>query len=900
MAVSPASRRGLPYQAHIEELAGRDFSESEDFWRELLLGFSAPTPVDASQGGPPAPGREGYDSREDRLSQAATDGLRAQAEALGVTVNSLFQGAWAILLSRHSGEEDVVFGVTRACRRSTVDGADEMVGNLINTVPVRAKVGAHKSARSLAGDLRQQGLYVRPHEHTPLVMVQGWSEAPGGTPLFDSFLVFDNYLLQSALRRLGGSWERREARLFEQTNFPLAVYGYAESEFILRIDYDRARFDDATIERMVGHLKRLLEGMAADPDHPITDLPLLSEAEERQLLLEWNETSTDYPRSSGVHQLFEEQARSTPEAVALAFKGREISYAELDARANHMAQHLGSLGVVPGDLVAICMDRSIEMMVGLLGILKAGAAYVPLDPKYPKERLAYMVEDAEVEVLVTQRSLAGLLPSQNLQVVAVDADWETIASQPAQPMTGEVTPESLVYVIYTSGSTGKPKGVMVTHQNVVNFFAGMDQVIRHDPPGVWLAVTSISFDISVLELFWTLARGFKVVIQAEDDRLPGQALSENAAAKKLDFSLFYFASDTADMTGDKYHVLMEGAKFADQHGFSAVWTPERHFHDFGGLYPSPAVVGAAIAAVTDRVRIRAGSVVLPLNDPIRIAEEWSVVDNLSHGRVGISFASGWHANDFVLAPGNYSERNQLMYDGIEEVRRLWRGETIRRKGGADNEIDVAIQPLPIQPELPVWVTSGGSPGTFRQAGAIGAKLLTHLLGQDMDQLAEKVALYRSARQEAGHQGEGHVTLMMHTFLAKDMQTVQEKAKGPFISYLKTSSDLVKNLAKSLGLDGDDLSDEEMGEFLEQRFDRFFETGGLMGTPESCMAMVDRIKAMGIDEVACLIDFGIDNESVLAGLELLDELRREANGASADDGDFSVAAQIERHGVTTEK
>src|SRR2546421_1289805 len=217
---------------------------------------------------------------------------------------------------------------------------------------------------------------------------------------------------------------------------------------------------------------------------------------------------------------------------------------------------------------------------------------------------------------------------------------------------------------------------------------------------------------------------------------------DNGAIKHMDFSLFYFASADVGESPDKYRLLIEGAKFADTHGFAAVWTPERHFYAFGGLYPNPAVTSAALATVTERIQLRAGSVVLPLHDPLRVAEEWAVVDNLSQGRVAISFASGWQPNDFVLAPQNYATRREVMLRGIETVRRLWRGEKVRRRDGNGTEIEVSILPRPLQPELPMWVTAAGSPDTFRLAGEIGANLLTHLLGQSIEQLAEKIAVYR--------------------------------------------------------------------------------------------------------------------------------------------------------------
>ena len=617
-------------------------------------------------------------------------------------------------------------------------------------------------------------------------------------------------------------------------------------------------------------------------------------------MVEWNDTRVEYPEDLCIHQLIEVQAAQTPDNVALAFEDQQLTYRELDHQGNQLAHYLRSLGIGPGALVGICMERSLGMLVGLLGTLKAGAAYVPLDPTYPKERLAFMLSDAAVAAVLTQRRLVASLPDHSSPVICLDTDWEAVAHQSQESLENGATAGNLAYVIYTSGSTGKPKGVMVTHRNVVNFFTGMDRCIDHDPPGVWLAVTSISFDISVLELLWTLARGFKVVIQGESIRESDSLQRKTAVAgRKLDFSISYFASGGAEGSPDKYRLLVEGAKFADEHGFSAVWTPERHFHPFGGLYPSPSLISAALATITQRIQLRAGSVVLPLHDPIRVAEEWSVVDNLSNGRVGLSFASGWHANDFALAPQNYSDRREIMFREIETVRKLWRGQSVPVRGGADNEIEVQIFPRPVQSELPTWITTGGTTETYRRAGEIGANLLTHLLGQSIEQLAEKIQVYREAwRSSNSGSGQGHVTLMVHTFVGENLDMVRDKVREPLIEYIKTSSDLVQTLASGLGQDVRGMEDLDQTELFNQKFDRFFETRGFLGTPETCLQMVDQLKQIGVDEVACLIDFGVDFESVMSSLPYLDLLRQRSNETLASTGErYSIGAQIKRHGVT---
>ena len=341
----------------------------------------------------------------------------------------------------------------------------------------------------------------------------------------------------------------------------------------------------------------------------------------------------------------------------------------------------------------------------------------------------------------------------------------------------------------------------------------------------------------------------------------------------IQFSLLYFSSNEADFTDNKYELLIEGAKFADQHDFTAIWIPERHFHAFGGLYPNPSVLGSALAMITERIRIRAGSVVLPLQNPIRVAEEWSVVDNLSRGRVDLAFARGWNPNDFVLAPHSYANSTEILFNGLQTVRRLWKGETIKLPNGVGAETEIRIHPLPRQRDLRFWITCSGGVERFIEAGACGANVLTALLFQSIDELAEKIAAYRDARAKHGHDpNTGHVTLMLHTFIDNDLETVRSTVKAPFIDYMKTSVSLWRHGSKDLN----DLNQKQQEELLEFAFERYFQTSALFGTPAACLETVMRLKKVGVDEIACLMDFGIETKRVLLSLEALNELRIEAN------------------------
>lgn len=351
--------------------------------------------------------------------------------------------------------------------------------------------------------------------------------------------------------------------------------------------------------------------------------------------------------------------------------------------------------------------------------------------------------------------------------------------------------------------------------------------------------------------------------------------SADTLRQDLQFSLIFFSGDGSTTTDDKYQLVIDAARFADQHGFTGIWLPERHFHKFGGLYPSPSVLAAAIAMVTEQIHIRAGSVVLPLQHPARIVEEWSIVDNLSKGRIGVSFASGWVPDDFVLAAKPYAERRDTLFRNLEAVQSLWRGERVHFPTPEGQAVAVHTFPKPLQPELPIWITSSGNPETLVQAGTIGANLLTALLTQSVDEAADGIRVYRQARAEAGHPAaRGHVTLMLHTFLWDQLDVVRQHVHGPLSAYLLTHLGMYANMAKNFDpqLDIERFSEADKQTLANYAFERYFTTHGLFGTPESCLPIIDRLQAIGVNEVACLIDFGIAPELMMRSLEYLNQLR----------------------------
>lgn len=680
------------------------------------------------------------------------------------------------------------------------------------------------------------------------------------------------------------------------------------TETSARLVYDAHRLSPAAAELLTDRFNAAFAAFpAAERCDEVWALP---QTEEQRLRSAWNATEREYDRST-IHAAFEAKVARTPDADALVFEGETLSYAMLNARANALAHTLRAAGATPGTPIGLYTSRSVDLLVGALGILKAGGAYVPLDPTYPSDRIAHYITDSATPLIVTQAALAGQLPAHKAETILIDTDprLQTASTENPDPTA---TADDLAYLIYTSGSTGTPKGVMVCHGNVANFFAGMDDRIDHEAGAVWLAVTSLSFDISVLELFWTLARGFKLVLAGDESRTLVSNGSIAMSDRKMDFNLMYWGND--DGVGPKkYELLLEGAKFADAHGFNAVWTPERHFHAFGGPYPNPSVTGAAVAAVTQNLSVRAGSCVAPLHHPARIAEEWGVIDNLTNGRVGLAIASGWQPDDFVLRPENTPPQNKpAMYAAIDQLRQLWRGEAVEFPKQDGTMHAVVTQPRPVSRELPVWVTTAGNPQTWKEAGEIGANVLTHLLGQSVDEVADKIGIYHQALRDAGHDPDNFtVTLMLHTYLADSPEEAEEVARGPMKDYLRSAAALIKQYAwafpafkrpegttNAFDLDLEGLSEDELDAILEFAFQRYFNDSGLFGTVADGVARAEALKRIGVDEIACLIDYGIDPALVMEGLKPLAEVLRLSNqDAALAEDDFSLAAQIIRHDVT---
>ncbi|XXF81242.1 amino acid adenylation domain-containing protein [Myxococcaceae bacterium GXIMD 01537] len=510
----PARSHSRPISDYLAWLARQDFATSEPFWRQSLAEFSAPTPLGIDRR--PATGAEEQPAElRHTLAPSLSRALLVFARTHQLTLNTVMTGAWALLLSRYSHSEEVVFGSTLSGRSAPLEGIEEMVGLLINTLPLRVQAPGEQSVVPWLRSLQERLVEVQQHEHSPLEAVRRCRAAPPGEPLFESLLIVENYPVDALLERAPAGLRIEDFHLAERTNFPLTLVAMPGEDLLLRALYDRNRFSHDGVARLLQHLDSLLARMCESPEARLATLSPLSKAERRQVLFDWNSTSVSLGDPRGVPERIQGHARRRPESLAVASNGERLTYAELDAQANHVAHRLRSLGVGPDVLVGICAERSARMIVGLLGILKAGGAYVPLDPTYPAERLAYMLEDAGASVLLTQSTLRDRFTGMRGTVLCLDTDLlGSAASAPEVPAARD----PLAYVIYTSGSTGRPKGVAVPHSGLRNLIDWHQRAYAVTESDRATQVASPAFDASAWEVWPYLTAGASLHIPDDETR----------------------------------------------------------------------------------------------------------------------------------------------------------------------------------------------------------------------------------------------------------------------------------------------------------------------------------------------------------------------------------------------
>ncbi|GMT99445.1 non-ribosomal peptide synthetase [Corallococcus caeni] len=523
---APALPTPPPFRDYLGWLRQRDTSGDESFWRGYLAGFRVPTPLPGDTHTGPAPGAHAsHPLLEKHLTPEASATLQGFARQHQLTLNTVALATWALVLASYSGEEDVVFGTTLSGRPPELAGSEAMVGMFINTLPLRVRLPAPGAALlPWLKALQEQVAEARQYEFSPLVQVQAWSDLPRGTPLFDSLLVVENYPIDESLRQRSLSLDVRDHHSVERSNYPLGLGIIPGAQVRLLLFHDAPRFPHEAMVRLLEHWRILLEAVASRPQGRLGDLSLLSDAERRQVLVEWNPAAPTDGASSPVHRLFEARVARAPDAPALEHGEERLTYAELNARANQLARHLRRLGVGPELRVALFLERSVDLVVAMLATLKAGGAWLALDPALPSERLTFIAEDASAPVLVTHSALEHLIDRRGY-VLQVDEHADRIEREAEGNLDDAWEDASrLAYVIYTSGSTGRPKGTLLTHGGLCNTAVGAGRAHGYREDSRVLQFANASFDASVCEVFATLLSGACLVLANADDLLPVEPL----------------------------------------------------------------------------------------------------------------------------------------------------------------------------------------------------------------------------------------------------------------------------------------------------------------------------------------------------------------------------------------
>jgi natural product biosynthesis luciferase-like monooxygenase protein/amino acid adenylation domain-containing protein len=1105
-------------------LSSDAFEADRAFWLDYLSRLPEPVRFGSSKGYSSLPLRQTR-----RIDAVAVSALKSMARDARTSLTRTLIAAVAIYLFRSTGARNLSIALPVSGRFPETKSIPCMTSN---TLPMHLSISPEMTLLDVVQAVDKEIKHILPHQRYPasrlyldLKRIRGYGADFG--PVIN-VMPFMQGLEFGAFASKSFNVSARTA-----SDISFSFFVGQDNDLDLYCTANSYVYSQEDVEVHQSCLQQLIASIVASPLTQIGQIDLLGAAERQRILLDWN-GAIALAQDVTLPELFERQAARKPGATALVFEGTALSYGELNVRANRLAHHLIALGVGPERVVALALPRSLELIIGLLAILKSGAAYLPLDTEYPRERLAYMLDDASAHCIVTNSVALDRLPPPRSPLLRIDDPvFNTLLAElpETNPTDAErvaaLGPANLAYVLYTSGSTGTPKGVAGTCRALINrlrwdvreddsntiyaqrtthnfidfvwetlmpLFAGQRIVIVPVElgrdisglidflasekvtrivlvPSLLLAILDEGRDIGqslpalqywscggealspdlanrfksalpgalLVNLygtseFWDAAgwvaektsktglssvpigspipgaqvyvldamlrpvpagvvgelyvagaglargylkrpgltaerfmanpygepgtrmyrtgdlarwqadgvldylgradhqvklRGFRIepgeveaalikhpaIQQAcviarqdgqSDKRLVAYLVADSAAKLQRphapEFGLFYFADASQDQEGELYRLYVEGAKFADKNGFAAVWTPERHFTKVAAAFPNPSVLSAALAMVTERIQLRAGSVVLPLHHPLRVAEEWSVVDHLSRGRIGIAFASGWVPEDFVLAPDAYSDRFQIMLDGVAKVRSLWRGETLEARNGAGHPTQVRLLPKPIQPDLPTWITATRSPATFEAAGRMGANVLTALLSLTIPELASNIRIYREALRDHGHDpSSGKVTLMLHTLLGPDDETARSLAHEPMTQYFRAHTELRKSVYADLegAATNTAIGEVDAEQLIAAAVRRYFGTSSLIGGPDSCLELIRNLEEIGVNEFACLIDFGVATDQVLDNLvhlkTLMESCRSSPPPGTAELRDW-ITASLPEHMV----
>lgn len=621
-----------PYRDYIGWLQKQDMHAAEDFWRQRLQGFSAPTPLTVDNVGETQPkDTQKYADIKTALPETATTQLQELVRKEKLTLNMVVQAAWAVLLSRYSRNDDIVFGATVSGRPPELDGVESMVGLFINTLPIRAQMNPGRSFRSWLKNFQAEQIELRQFEFAPLTEIQRWSDVPHDLPLFESILVFENYPVDDTLQAQNTSLKAKDIRSFEKTNYPITLVAAPGKELFLQIAYDATRFSEFMIQQILTHLKQILTEIADNPELRLNEITLLTEKEQQQILNEWNRTQAEFPAEKCVHEVFEDLVRKQPDATALVFESDKLTYAELNSRANQLAYFLQKQGVGPEVLVGIATERSIEMIVGMLGVLKAGGAYLPIDPNYPKDRLGYIFEDSKISILLTQEALVPTMPALDVPVLALDKIADALQQESTENLPNVATPQNLAYVIYTSGSTGKPKGTLLPHFGLVNFATAQIRDMQANENSQVLQFASMSFDASVAEIYLALLSGGTLHVARQETLLSAVELAKLLKESRISEVTLPPSMLTVlppDELPELHSVMSVGE--ACTKDIVERWAPGRTF--WNGYGPTEATIGTSWCQIEI---VDENQVNLPIGRPIANKEVYILDKNWQPVPIGV-------------------------------------------------------------------------------------------------------------------------------------------------------------------------------------------------------------------------------------------------------------------------
>ncbi len=653
---TPPIATARPYRDYISWLQKQDLDQAAAYWRKTLKGFTSATQLGARE---KASVPEHFDAHRIWLSEETTASLQAIARQYHLTLNTVIQGAWSMLLSHYSGEEDIVFGTTVSGRPADLQGIETMVGLFINTLPMRVQLRGDESLLDWLRQLQEQQAELRHYDYSPLVQIHEWSEIPRRQSLFESIFVFESYPVANVFKERDQELSIVDVVHRERSHYPLTMIVAAGKRMLLKLSFDASRFDGDTVERMLKHLEVLVESIAANPGQRLANYSPLTEDEKRQRLVAWNSTGSEYPRDRCVHQLLEEQVERTPDAAAVRYGDDLLTYFELNRRANQLAHYLQQLGVKPETRVGVMIEPSIEMMIGLVGILKAGCAYVPLDLSYPPQRLEFMLQDAGVDFLFTEQKHLEIVDTARVTAVCIDADRKAIEQCSDTNPSATTVATSLANIIYTSGSTGTPKGVSICHRGIIRLACNTNYMSWNGPGDRATQVSNTSFDAFTYEVWSALLNGAVLVGVSKDVALSPAALVKLVEDHQINVmflitALFNQIVGAEPRAFQSLRYLGVGGEAADtktMHEMLSHGAPE-HFANFYGPAESTTFATFHPLTVAETSRVQT----IPIGGPVSNTQVYVLNRYLQPVPIGV--AGDIYVGGDGLARG-YWERPQL-------------------------------------------------------------------------------------------------------------------------------------------------------------------------------------------------------------------------------------------------